>query len=360
MRNIGIVGLGLMGGSIAKTLRKSKKVNKIIAFDCEEKTLKKAFDDKVIDDYSTNINEKFEDLDIVFICTPVSFIGDYIKKLSKYIKKDCIITDIGSTKSTIVKMFEDNKSDLLFVGGHPMVGSEKIGYENSKDFLFENAYYIITKSINTDQCTLDKLNEIVLELKAIPIIIDIDKHDFITAAISHVPHVIASALVNMVEVLDDKEEYMRTLAAGGFKDITRIASASPIMWQNICIENKQEILKVLNKLSEIIYDFSDSLTKNENAEIINFFLKAKEYRDSFKNISSIYNVAYDFMVEIEDKPGIIADVATILSNNHINIKNIEVINNREHVEGTLKILVENQEAKNISIEVLMQNGYRTF
>ncbi|HAN09130.1 MAG TPA: prephenate dehydrogenase/arogenate dehydrogenase family protein [Clostridiales bacterium] len=360
MNNIGIIGLGLMGGSIAKTLRKSKKVSEIVAFDCNEETLKRAFDDKVIDGYSTNINEKFANSDIVFICTPVSFICDYITQLAKYIKNDCIITDIGSTKSTIVGTFENTESNLLFVGGHPMVGSEKIGYENSKDFLFENAYYIITKSLNTDQCALDKVNDIVLELKAIPIIIDASKHDFITAAISHVPHIIASALVNMVEVLDDKEEYMHRLAAGGFKDITRIASASPIMWENICMENKQEVLKVLDKFFEIIYDFRESLTINDNNEIVDFFSKAKEYRDSFKNINSVYNVAYDFMVEIEDKPGIIADVATILSSNNINIKNIEVVNNREHVEGILKILVENQEAKDISIEVLQNKGYNTF
>ncbi|OGO84747.1 MAG: hypothetical protein A2Y24_04530 [Clostridiales bacterium GWE2_32_10] len=360
MRNIGIIGLGLMGGSIAKTLRDSEKVGEIVGFDNDEGVLIKAFRDKVISSYTTKIDDKFSKVDVIFICTPVSTICNYIKELSGYIKQDCVITDIGSTKLNIVRAVEDMNIDRLFVGGHPMVGSEKIGYENSKDFLFENAYYIITKSAKTNQNALNTVCDMILELKALPIIIDIEKHDFITAAISHVPHVIASSLVNMVASLDGEDEYMHKLAAGGFKDITRIASSSPIMWQNICIENKGEVLKVLNAFSDILHKFKENILKDNSNEVLDFFSKAKEYRDSFKNINPVYNVIYDFMVEIKDKPGAIADVATMLSKSNINIKNMEILNNRENVEGILRILVENSEARDMSIKVLNQNGYKIF
>ena len=161
-------------------------------------------------------------------------------------KKDCIITDTGSTKKTILN--DTKKIDVEFIGGHPMIGSERSGYMTSKDLLFENSYYIITKSNSNKPESIEKLKELILEIKAIPIIIDEKKHDYITSVISHVPHVIASSLVRLVKNLDDENETMKTLCAGGFKDITRIASSDPTMWENICNENKEEIVNTLNLL----------------------------------------------------------------------------------------------------------------
>lgn len=353
MYKIGIIGLGFLGGSLAKSLRKLDIVKEIIAFDTNMESLKLAKIENVISDYREKIDEGFFDCDIIFICTPVKLIPGIIEKLQVIVKEDCIITDTGSTKKTIIE--ESKKSKREFIGGHPMIGSERSGYQTSKELLFENSYYIITKSDTTTDRAMKILTELVLGIKAIPIIINENKHDFITAAISHVPHIVASSLVKMVKELDDEEENMKMLAAGGFKDITRIASSDPTMWENICTENQIEILKVLNKFKSIINNFENEI--ENSTETYNFFDTSKKYRDSFANKKINGNTMPEIDISVKDENGSIAKIATILSDNNIGIKNIEVVNNRENNFGALKIIVSNYDECDKAYEVISAYGY---
>lgn len=356
MYNIGIIGIGLMGGSLAKGFAKSPKVNKIVGYDLIEYDLIQAKKDGVITEYTLEIDESFSDLDVVFICTPVSYIFGYIEQLKQVIKEGCIITDIGSTKSTIMKKVEN--LDINFIGGHPMVGSEKSGYSASKTYLYENAYYIITKSQNSIQENIEVIKELVTELNAIPIEVEWDKHDYIVAAISHVPHIVASTLVNMVKGLDGKEKLMKKLAAGGFKDTTRIASSSPVMWQNICKENREQILKVLKSFQNILSDFEKNIENSD--EVYDFFCSSKSYRDTFNRLPATTDETHDINIDIEDVPGGIAKVTTIISEIGVNIKNIGIINNREHTIGVLQIMFYSNIDKEKSIEILTKKGYNIF
>lgn len=351
--NIGIVGIGFLGGSLIKSLSKLEEVNKIVACDKSEESLKQALSDGTISEYTLEIDEKFANCDIVFICTPVSLISEYAEKLSKVVKKDCIITDTGSTKKSILE--KSKTLDIEFIGGHPMIGSERSGYATSKELLFENSYYIITKSDKNKQESIEKLKSLILKINAIPIIIDADKHDYITATISHVPHIIASSLVRLVKNLDDEKETMKTLAAGGFKDITRIASSDPIMWENICRENKDEILKILSNLENIIMDFKTNIENSD--ETYNFFDTSKKYRDSFISKEIDGNTMPELNVCIKDENGSIAKVVNVLSDNNIGIKNIEVLNNRENNYGALKVVVKNYEEQELGYNVLKAQGY---
>lgn len=353
MYNIGIIGLGFLGGSLMKSLSKSEKVGKIIATDVNIESLKLAKSEGVISDYSLDIDSKFSECDIVFISTPVSYIAEYARKLEKVVKAECIITDTGSTKKSIIE--EAKNLNIEFIGGHPMIGSERSGYETSIDILFENSYYIITKSDKNKEKSVNLLKELVEEIGAIPIIIDEDKHDYITSCISHVPHVVAAALVTLVKNSDDEKETMKMLAAGGFKDITRIASSDPTMWENICTENKEEILKNLDKLIYILENFRDNIG---NKEIIyNYFENSKKYRDSFINKKINGNTMPEINISVKDENGAIAKVTTILSNNEIGIKNIEVINNRENNFGALKVIVRSYEERDKGYEILKNLGY---
>lgn len=353
MYKIGIIGLGFMGGCIAKSLIKSDKVEEICAFDKNRESLELALSEKSITRIANDITD-FKESDIIFLCTPVSLISKLAIQLKDIVKENCIITDIGSTKGTILE--ELDKININFVGAHPMVGSERAGYATSNDYLFENAYYILIENNNTEN--IERLKEIIIELKAIPILIDAKKHDFIVATISHVPHIIASALVNLVKELDSEDEKMKLLAAGGFKDITRIASADPIMWENICIENKDEIIFVLEKYIENLESIRGKISNTESKnDIYNFFKTAKEYRDSFviKKINGQVMPALN--ITIKDEKGAIAKVANILAENNINIKNIGIVNNRESMQGALNIVFENIEEKEKGFAILKENNY---
>lgn len=353
MYNIGIIGLGFLGGSLAKSLRATDIVNEIIAFDKNIESLKLAKNENVINDYSEKIDEKFYNCDIVFICTPVKLIPKIAKELDKVVNKHCIITDTGSTKRNIIATSKNLERE--FIGGHPMVGSERSGYQTSKEFLFENSYYIITKSAKSTQRAIDILKELIIAIGAIPIIIDEDKHDYITATISHVPHVIAYSLVSLVKQLDDENETMKNLAAGGFKDITRIASSDPEMWENICSENKEEILKILSIFKDIINQFEQGISNSETT--YNFFSEAKKYRDSFINKRINGNTMPELNINIKDENGAIATITTILSAKNISIRNIEILNNRENNYGALKIIFNTYEQMQEAHNLLKQFGY---
>ena len=352
MYKIGIIGLGFMGGCIAKSLIKSNKVEEICAFDKNNESLELALSEKSITKIAKNLND-FRDTDIIFLCTPVSLISKLATELKDIVKKDCIITDIGSTKGTILEELE--KTNINFVGAHPMVGSERAGYATSNDYLFENAYYLLIEKNNKEN--VEKVKEIILELKAIPVLVDEKEHDYIVAAISHVPHVVASALVNLVKELDDKDEKMKLLAAGGFKDITRIASADPTMWENICVENKLRIVEILERYIGNLKDIKEEIFRAENSKIYDFFKNAKEYRDSFviKKINGQVLPALNII--IKDEKGAIAKVATILAENNINIKNIGIVNNRESMQGVLNIVFENIKEKEKGYIILKNNNY---
>lgn len=360
MNKVGIIGLGLIGGSLAKALKQKCNINDIIAMDVESNALEKALNEGIINDFTTSIDEHFSDCDIIFICTPVKQISSYVKKLLPFIKDDCILTDVGSTKSAILNELNVilDSTNFHFIGGHPMTGSEKAGYSASRGHLFENAYYILTPQPSTPKEKIDQLKSIVVSIGAIPVILSPQYHDLVTASISHVPHVLAAALVNMVKALDSTDKYMHKLAAGGFKDITRIASSSPEMWHNICMTNQKEILYVIDYLIEILTRFSSAVRNKEDDYIWNFFNSAKQYRDTFSSRSpGPFMKTYEIIVDVVDEPGIIANIATLLSKHGINIKNIGIINSREYENGVLQIVFDDEKSQEKSIKLLEEMNY---
>ena len=193
---------------------------------------------------------------------------------------------------------------------------------------------------------------------AIPLVLSGEEHDRATAAISHVPHVIASMLVNTVGSLDGPESYMKTLAAGGFKDITRIASSSPELWTGICISNKDIILDTLSHFESDLNKFKNDLKNEEKTGIHDFFLSARDLRSTFSERKSLIQKTFDILVDVDDKPGIIAIIASALAKENINIKNIGILNNRETEDGALEIQFENEESRESGIEALIQLGYK--
>lgn len=242
-----------------------------------------------------------------------------------------------------------------------MAGSEKTGLSNATAYLLENAYYIITPSSQTEAFRIEEFRDFIRSLGAIPMLLDYDSHDAATAAISHLPHVIASALVNFVENADDSLETMKTIAAGGFKDITRIASSSPVMWEEICMTNKTQILSMLNAYLENLARIRAKISDSDAEGIRNFFQSAKDYRDSLSVApKGSLQTVFELYCDLIDEAGGIATIATILASNHLNIKNIGILHNREFEEGVLKIEMYDQPSYQRAIELLRKYHYTVY
>ena len=239
-----------------------------------------------------------------------------------------------------------------------MAGSEKTGFENSTDILLENAYYLLTPFEETPLENLSLLKELVAKTGANCVVLSPSEHDKITAAISHVPHIIAVSLVNMVRTSDNEEQNMKAFAAGGFKDITRIASSSPQMWQDICLANSESIDYFLSHFEKQIEDFRHMIAEKDGASIQDEFHTAGDYRDSIPaKKSSVIARSYDLFINIDDRAGAIATIATILSVNGISIKNIGIIHNREYVDGVMKLELYKEDDEKKARELLIQNRY---
>lgn len=362
---VGFIGFGLIGGSIARALKRLGSNYYLTAYDYHKDKpsadLRMAADDGVLDYITVSLDDKIPECDIIFLCAPVLSNIEYLSRLKPLIPAGCILTDVGSVKGNIHTVAEELGMTEQFIGGHPMTGSEKSGYANSYALLLENAYYILTPTNKTPKAKLALLYSLVKKMGSIPVILDAKEHDLITAAISHLPHIIAAQLVNLVRDCDDKSEKMKALAAGGFKDITRIASSSPIMWQNICLTNAADIKRLLDRYIEYLKSASDALSSRDSGFLINMFESAGEYRNSIPSSSiGILKKMYELYIDIVDEAGAIATVATLLASNAISIKNIGIIHNREFEEGVLRIEFYDGESLNRASALLGRYNYRIY
>lgn len=355
---VGFIGIGLIGGSIAKVLKKNRPDIYIIAFNRSHTSLEQALADGVIDK-AADIGEDFSACDFIFLCTPVEYNSVYLARLKPFIKKGCIVTDVGSVKGYIHNTVKELDMEECFIGGHPMAGSEKTGYASSTDILLENAFYAITPTHLTTEEMLARYIELVRLTGAIPVVLEPELHDYSVAGISHVPHIIAASLVNLVKHSDDESCTMKLLAAGGFKDITRIASSSPEMWEQICTTNTDAIVKLLEDYIAYLSDIKETISSKKHEAIRAFFDEARQYRNSVtdgrKGPIIKEHVIY---CDIQDREGALLDVISKLTASHINIKNIEIVNNRDSEDGVLKISLGSELDRLSAINALGDNIVR--
>ena len=357
-QKIGFIGLGLIGGSIAKAVRQYYPDYEIVAFDKNKEALALATQESVIDVAATTIDNNFHNCNYIFLCAPVASNTAYLKQMTEYLDDDCILTDVGSVKANIHEEVQALGIGKYFIGGHPMAGSEKSGYSNSKAMLIENAYFILTP---TDQVAREKVEayeKFVESLKALPVILDYQIHDQITGTISHLPHIIASTLVNFVKTHDTKDEMMKNLAAGGFKDITRIASSSPTMWQHICLKNKDNISQILASYIKYLEEVKSMIDSGDGQAIYDWFDSSRIYRNSLPGASSgPIKKAFEVYCDIIDEAGGIAAIATILASNGLSIKNIGIVHNREFEEGVLRIEFYDEDSSKRAVGLLQKFRY---
>lgn len=360
-KKIGFIGLGLIGGSIAKTIHRIYPDLALIAYDTDTETLSLAAGEQVISAACKEVAGEFSSCSYIFLCAPVQRNLEFLEKIAEIAGKECILTDVGSVKSSIHQEIAGTSLAPQFIGGHPMAGSEKSGYRNATPYLLENAYYIITPSQEVPPEKTAEFQAFIASLGAIPIVLGYTEHDFVTASISHLPHILASSLVNLVKDLDNKEEIMKRVAAGGFRDITRIASSSPVMWQQICLTNQTQILKLLEAFIASLERTKAEIASLDAGYLLDFFQSAKDYRDSLPLTGSgPLAKVHELYCDMVDEAGGIAALATILGTNQISIKNIGIIHNREFEDGVLHIEFYEEDALKAAIALLRKYHYTVY
>jgi prephenate dehydrogenase len=256
-------------------------VEKVIGIGRNPVKLKKAKKLGAIDEFFIDFQDGVKDADLVVICTPVGLIAPTIKRILPALKAGCIITDVGSVKAPIVEAAEKilRHKKVHFIGGHPMAGSEQAGINNAQGNLFNKAVWVLTPGEHTSFKDLAGLHHLIRQTGASVVLLNPKTHDRIVSVTSHVPHILAASLVNFMQEQYRKNNNTAKLTAGGFRDMTRIASSSPEIWTDIAMMNKSEIIKAITQFNQLTGRMLSALKANKRKEVFRLFAQAKETRD---------------------------------------------------------------------------------
>ncbi|UXR68801.1 MULTISPECIES: prephenate dehydrogenase [unclassified Staphylococcus] len=361
MSEVFFIGLGLIGGSLASNIKNAHPEIEVTAYDADPKQLERALSigiiDKPIDSFETGAKQA----DIMIFATPVQTTVKYLDLLQTIeTKTGLIVTDTGSTKSTI-QAHERTllKHGIHLIGGHPMAGSHKTGVLNAKKHLFENAYYVLVHDLPENEAAFQRISQLLEPTQAKLLKMTAEEHDYVTGVVSHTPHLIASSLVSLNAHYAPTTPLVQELAAGGFRDITRIASSSPEMWRDISLENKSHILKIMKQFQSQIDEVIHSLETEDASALYRFFSESKTYRDALPIQSKgALRSTYDLYVDIPDKAGTISKITHILSSHNISISNLRILELREDIYGALRISFKSSEDREQGRVVL--NEYETY
>ncbi len=355
---IAIVGLGLIGGSLGMALKRkqSERPLELIGIDIDQNIVEQAVGLKAIDHGTTDLSQGVADADIIFVAAYLSKTAELIRQILPYVKPGAIITDTGSTKTEIALQIEELLQDYPFVkyiGGHPMAGSEKSGIIAADPYLLENAVYVLLAQEKKNQEALETVASLVRLTGARVLTLSAMEHDRMVASISHLPHLLSGILVNTVGSVEKDFPDVFKLAAGGFRDVTRIADSQPELWRDIFYSNKESLQYVLGKYKEQLEKMEMLLETDTKEELLTELEQARFLRRQVpKKVKGLLPALSEIVVTIPDKPGEIGKVANILGAKDINIIDIEILRVREGDGGTLRLGFTREEDRERAIEVL--------
>ncbi len=280
-----LIGIGLLGGSLGMALRERRMAGQVVAVARRPETVRSALELGAADRGCTEPEEGVAEADLVVLCTPVLAMPALVERIAAHLKQGAVLTDVGSTKSYLARELPRRlPPENLYVGGHPIAGSEKFGVEAARADLFVDASYLLTPTPEVPPAVVDRLERWVTGLGARVVRLEPEAHDRAVAGVSHLPHVVAAALAASVAAPDSApggigREIQRQLIAGGFRSTTRIAASSPEMWRDICLTNRKELLETLRQYETELALFARALEERDAAGLLQAFERARAARE---------------------------------------------------------------------------------
>jgi prephenate dehydrogenase len=345
-----LAGVGLIGGSIGLGLQQRFLAAHVIGLDPDPTALDAARGLGVIDAARLAPGPFLAEADLVVLATPVRSLERLAFELAPHLRPDAVVTDVGSVKAPLVRAL----GDLRFVGGHPMAGSERGGVLHADAALLENAVWVLTPTAATDREALRLVDEVVRGLGARPIHIDPELHDTLVATVSHVPYLTALALTRVVGEADERD-LLALLAAGGFRDLTRVASGSPRMSRDMVVANRAAVRAAAAALTRQLEALLAMLDEPE--ALLAAAEEAKRLRDSLPVVRrTLLPARFELVVAVPDRPGELMRITSALGGAGVNIKDIEVLGVRE-AGGAVRLAFSDEEALTRGAEALRAAGY---
>ena len=339
-----IVGTGLIGGSIGLALR--TRGWRVTGRDHDARRTARALELGVLDVIGDD-----PDADVTFVATPVSAIAAEVK--AALARTRGVVTDVGSVKTAVVAAVDDPR----FVGGHPMAGSEQDGVDGADAALFEGATWVLTPTAGTDAKAYTSLQAVVSSLGANVVAVPPDRHDALVALVSHLPHLTAATL--MALAADESEEHatLLRLAAGGFRDMTRVAAGSPAIWPDICAENRDAIVAALDRLVAALGVMRGVVAEGDRAALLGTLERARSARVNLPAGVVRPEDLVEVRVPVPDRPGVLAEVTTLAGELGVNILDLEIAHSAEGDRGVLLLVVDARRSELLR-GALIARGFR--
>jgi len=276
-----IVGVGLIGGSLARALREAGNVREVVGFGRSLGNLQEAMELGVIDRAAVSLADAVREADMIVLSVPVGTMPELLQELGQVCPPAAVVTDVGSVKTTVIAAARQSLGSRFahFVPGHPVAGTEQSGVGASVSDLFVGRRVVLTPESETDPAALEQVHLMWTAAGAQVVTMEAARHDEILAASSHLPHVLAFALVDLLVRRDDHREVFECVA-GGFRDFTRIAGSDPVMWRDICLANRGGILEILNQYRDSLADVVQAIEQGDGQWLLETFMRAKHARDN--------------------------------------------------------------------------------
>lgn len=355
MLTVGIIGLGLIGGSLALALKANCADEcQVAGVDINKLTLQRAQEMGIVDTVIDNWD--VSSCDIIFICSPLPTIPELLARIRPSLKVGTLVTDVGSVKSPVMQWFAQAlPPGVTGIGGHPMAGSDKSGITAADGHLFENAVWVLTPPAEGASAELANLTQLLAATGAAIRVMSADKHDDAVSHVSHLPHLTAVCLVN---TLQNGEEYL-SLAGGGLRDTTRIASSEPELWADILLNNRGRVIDDIDTLVEKLLEMRHTLSSSQRAQLVNQLQSARDIREHIPQRRESLLHSADVIAMVPDQPGIIGHLGLLLGDAGININDMQVLGVRDENEGSLRLAIPEKQAKQ-AVELLKLAGIRAW
>ncbi len=343
-RRANVVGLGLIGGSIGAAL--TERGWHVAGDDADDGRVERAIAMGIIAGRGLDPGAE-----ITFVCTPVLSLADQVKRA--LVEAGGVVTDVGSVKSGVTGAIADPR----FIGGHPMAGSELEGLDGADASMFEGAVWVLTPTPDTDDTTFSAVAAVVADLGADVVALPPERHDQVVAVVSHVPHLAAATLMGLASSRAEEHAALLRLAAGGFRDMTRIASGHPAIWLDICAENRDAIVEALDGLISGLHEMRDVVAADEREVLHRRLQRAREARANLPVRGTHPSLLAELRIPIPDQPGAAAQIFTLAAELGVNVDSFEVVHSVEGNRGVAVVLVDAASA-DLYRGGLLARGYR--
>ncbi len=360
IERVAIIGLGVIGGSLALAWKDRLPRLHVTGHDKPD-VLKQALERGMIHHASSSLQDAVSGADAVFLAVPLDAMAPVLRSIAPHLQPNTIVTDVGSVKDPVICQANILlPDDVCFIGGHPMTGSERSGLAGADALLFENAFYVLCPNHRKDSDSYPALTELVETTGARVLTLDAQVHDRIVACVSHLPQLIATSLVNIVSDQNETDPITLQLAAGGFRDMTRIASSPFRMWSAVLEANRHDIDQALDAMIHMLIYIQEQLREGGSIpELEPIFEKARAVREEIpRDFKGFLRPLSDIFVYTEDQPGVLAHISSTLFRQGINIKDIELLKIREGTGGAFRISVEDENTAEDAMVALKTQGYR--